>query len=158
MKKILKNFSKIQKGFSLAEVVVYVGIVSMVTVSMLGIIWQLVQMRTYSNSKAIVSTEARNVIQELIGQVRECDSFEVEDSTTLNVTKGADVYTYYLDSSTIFLDNGSDTVNLTTNQVSVESLSFTDWTSINSDNLLHVEFSLLRGEVNEDFQTSIHKR
>ncbi len=156
-KRILKKFID-SRGFSLNEITIYIGIIAVISVMIITIIVQLVQLKNRSTSIAIISTEASNFIEKLINDVRDCDEFILVNDTTLQVNKDSITKEYYLQDDKIYYTESGNTYPLTTNQINIAQLKFTDWTSVNSDNLLHIEVEIERGGINETFQTSVHKR
>lgn len=147
-----------QGGFTLSELTVYVAIFAVIVVILVATIVQLAQLKNRANSISIIATESSNFFEELIFDIRHCDSFVVVDEETLQVIDGESTKEYSLSSEIIYMTNATDTYEITTNQVRVENLKFADWTSVNSSNLVHVEISLRRGAISENFQTSIHQR
>lgn len=158
MKTFLRRSLKLQKGITLTETVIYMGIISILGVSIISIALQLIKLKTTADSIGIISSEVTNLFEKLSTDVRNCDSFTVVDGSTLEVVKDGDTSQYFLQDEKVVFNDGTEDFLVTTNLVQVTELTFTDWTSINSDNLLHIEIYLHRGERGEHFQTSIHKR
>lgn len=157
----MKKFKQIitqNKGVTLVEVVIYIGIVSVISAGLISIILQLVQLKTRADSIGFISSEVTNFFEKLTLDVRNCDSFVVMDSTTLQVTKDGSPSQYFLQNSKIFYNDGVNEYQLTSNLIQVTSLNFVDWTSTSSSNLLHVEIDLERGGINDQFQISVQKR
>ena len=157
---MFRKLFKQQKGITLTEVVVYIGIISIVVVSIVSIVVQLIQLKASADSMGVMNNEITNLFEKLITDVRNCDSFAVDpiDSSILRVTTDGSTNTYSLQNSKVILNDGLDNFQITSNLVLIDSLTFSDWTSTSSDNLLHLEVEISRGGVSEDFQTSIHKR
>lgn len=153
----LKSF-KNQEGTTLIEVVIYIGVIAIIFLSIISLIVQLVQLKMRADSLSAISSEASNFFEKVVLDMRNCDSFLVVDSSTLQVTKSGVTSTYHLSNSKVYINDGVDDSQLTSNLVEITNLTFVDWTSTNSDNLVHAEVSLSRGGISETFQTSIHKR
>ena len=156
--RILKSIIKNNKGITLTETIIYISIVSVVTIILINIMVQFIQLKNNSSSISICSTEVSNVFDKLIYDVRNCGSFSIVNETTLDIVNGGITSRYTLQNGQIAFNNGTNSYFLTTNQVIIQNLKFIDWTSVNSDNLLHIELQIKRGKINENFQTTIHKR
>lgn len=156
-KQLLYNL-KNQLGVTLTEIVIYIGILSVVSVGIISIITQLITMKHTSDSYGIITSEVNNVFEKMIYDVKNADSFTVADSHTLQVTHESATDEYRLSGGSIVFVDASGSYPLTTNQIQVEDVIFSDWTSTNSDSLLHVELILKRGSISENFQTSVHVR
>jgi len=157
MRKILRTIVK-QQGVTLIEIVIYIGVLSVVAVGIISIISQLITLKHNSDSYGIITSEVSNVFEKFLYDTREADNFTVVDNHTLRITKDALTTEYRLESDAIVFIDGGNSYAMTTNMVIVEDVTFSDWTSINSDNLLHIELILKRGSISETFQTSIHVR
>lgn len=154
---VIKLLKK-ESGLTYTETIIYVGIVAIVVVTIVSILVQLVNMKTRADTFSAISSETTNFFEKIITDVRNSDSFTVENSTTLTLTKEATTYQYFLQDNQIYFNDGIDSYALTSTLINVDNLTFSDWTSPNSANLLHVQLELERGGINEEFQTSIHKR
>jgi hypothetical protein len=131
---------------------------SVVAVGIISIAVELVKLKTNANSLSMISTEASKFLDKLFYDIRECDNFEVIDETTLDITKGGATQRFYLENSKVYVNDGESITQITSNLTNISQLTFEDWTSVNSDNLVHIEVEFERGNIHEQFQTSIHKR
>lgn len=157
MKKI-RRLLKSSKGITLTESIIYIAVISIVTVVLISIIIQIVQVKTRANSMSMISSEVSNFFDRVLYDIRNADSFTVADTQTLEIEKEGIVSTYSLQTGDIILNKEGVDYIIITNQVSVDFLEFADWTSVNSDNLLHIHITLSRGGLDESFQTTVHKR
>jgi len=156
--KILTKIFRGRKGFTFTEVIIYIGIISIISVMVVSLIVQLVQLKHRASSMSIISSEASNLFEKIINDVRNCDDFILVDDSTLQVVKDTTTIEFRLQDTNIFVTEAENSYQLTTNQVKITQLNFIDWTSVNSDDLLHIDVEIERGGINEKFQTSIHKR
>jgi hypothetical protein len=154
----IKKIQINQKGLSLVETIIYILIVSLVVGTILSILVQLVQLKTQADSMSIISQEVTNVFDKMINDIHNCDSFSVVNNSTLRVVKDGSTIEYSLSNAKVHVLEGGGDYYLTSNLVSVSQLSFVDWTSVNSDNLIHIELTLTRGKLSENFRTSVQKR
>jgi type II secretory pathway pseudopilin PulG len=153
----LKVFKK-QKGITLTETIIYIAIIATVVVGIVSISMQLIQLKTRADSLSIISGEVTKFFEKIIYDFRSCDDFEVVDETTLDITTDGVTIRYYLQDSRIYVNEDGSNYGLTSNLARISNLEFVDWTSVNSDNLIHIEIEFERGGINEQFQTSIHQR
>lgn len=147
-----------QKGITLTETVLYIGIISIIIVSVLSIATQLINMKVQADSMTIMTSEVTNVFEKVVSDVRGCDSFMVDENGHLIIERGIETHEYYLSDNTVYFNDGTELHELTSNQVPFTQLTFTDWTSVNSASLLHIEMEVERGAIVETFQTSVHNR
>lgn len=154
---IYKLFKK-EKGATLIETVVYIGLVSIVFTGMIWIAFQFVSIKQRASAISIISSETNSLFERIIRDVRDGSSFTVLDDTTLQVVKDGVTYEYTLQDWQVYVNDGENNHQVTTSQTKVTSLTFTDWTSVTSDSFLHITISIQRGDLSETFQTSVHKR
>lgn len=154
IKKILKK----QKGFTLIEMVIYVGVASIVIVGIVSIVIEIVQVKAKADAYSFMSNEVANIFETMLYDVRHGDTFTVIDSSTLEIEKDGNTKQFYLQDGRVWAFEEGVAYELSSNLLTVTELQFTNWTSINSDNLLHVSLTAQKGEVDETFQTSIHQR
>lgn len=153
MRKLIKN----NKGMTLVEISIYIAIFAIVGILMIGILAQLIQMKAQAEAESIISDEASNFFEKLLYDIRNCDSFTVVDANNLTVVTDAVTSGYALSNGQIEITSGT-TEKVTSRYIAVTDLTFADWTTPNSESLLHVEINLQKGNYNEKFQTSIKKR
>lgn len=154
MKKQILN----EKGMSLTEIIVYVGVFSLLVVGFVAFMVQLINVRSDSSNYNTISNEASNILEQIIYEVRHSDSFNVVSTQRLEVDNGGNIMTYYLEDSIIKVSDGVDINNLSSDKVKITNLEFKDLTSINSSDLLKISFTIEKGEISEDYQTAVHKR
>lgn len=161
---MVKNIKTITKtirgqiGFTFTEIIIYIGVISIISVMVVSLIVQLVQLKHRASSMSIISSEASNLFEKIINDMRNCDDFILVDDSTLQVVQDTTTIEFRLQDTNVFVTEGENSYQLTTNQVKITQLHFIDWTSVNSDDLLHIEVEIERGGINEKFQTSVHKR
>ena len=152
------NLYKAQSGVTLIETVIYIGIVSIVVVGIISVVIQLVTLKSRADAYSLISAEASNVFEKMINDVRDGDSFRLIDQHTLEVTNDAEIKEIYFQDNRVWVFEDGVEYELTSNLVKVNNLTFADWTSTNSDALIHVILEVQKGDVNETFQTGIHQR
>ncbi len=158
MKKFSHRKVHSESGITLVEVIIYVAVFTITIVGLLSILSQIIKLKSSANSYSVISSEASLVLEQIIQDMRKCDSFRVNDLSTLQINIGSSEKEYTLNESSVILIENLEEYRLTTDQVKVKSLEFYDWTSINSDNIIHIKITLEKGGISENFQTSVHKR
>jgi len=157
----MRKFTRVlyeQQAVTLVEMIIYIGILSVVLVGLVSIMMQLINLKVQADTFGMISSEATNAYEHIIHDIHDSDSFTVVSPAELNIQKGATTKIYTLQEGQIYLNDGEDVVPITSSLVNVSQLTFVDWTSPNSDSLLRVEVTFERGGISEDFQTSIHSR
>lgn len=149
---------KQQSGATLIEMVIYISVISVILTGIVSITLQLIQLKTRADTYGILSSEATNIFEHIARDVKDCDSFSVTDSTKVEIVKDGVTKEYRFEDSRVIIYEGLSSTPITSNLATVTDLIFIDWTSTNSDNLIHIEIELSRGGINERFQTSMHKR
>ncbi|MBN2015363.1 hypothetical protein JW766_00850 [Candidatus Dojkabacteria bacterium] len=157
-RKLFKRILGSCKGITLTETIVYIGLLSIIAVGVISIAMQLVQLRTNASSLSLISSETTKLLDRIVFEVRDCDDFTVIDDTTLEITKDGSITEYYLQDGKIYADEDGDVYQVSSNLVNISQVKYSDWTSINSDNLVHIEVEISRGNLHEQFQVSAHKR
>lgn len=158
MKKRILDTIRDQKGVTLIEVVIYISVLSVVSVGIISIISQLITMKHTSDSYGIIVSEVNNVFEKIIYDIKESDMVSVVDNHTIQVTHNGETNEFRLENNSIVFVDDTGSYQLTTNLVQVEDVTFEDWTSTNSDDLIHIDLILKRGSISETFQTGIHIR
>ena len=154
----MKKFITNQNGISLTEIVVYVGVFSMLVVGLVAFIVQFINVRSDSSNYSTISNEASNILEQIIYDVRHSDGFNVLDEQTLEVQKEGNTVNYYLEDSIIKINDGDEVNNLSSTKVKIKELLFQNLTSVNSRDLLKINFTIEKGDISEEYQTATHKR
>ncbi|MBU0975887.1 MAG: type II secretion system protein [Patescibacteria group bacterium] len=156
--KSFRTILKKEKGFTLTETIVYVAILGIVMSGIIMIVVQLIKMKTTADSLSIIGNEATNLFEKMGYDIKNADSFNVVDTSTIQIIRDGTTYQYSLEGTEIMLGDGFDTFPVTTNMIKVTGLNIIDWTTVNSDNLVHIEVQFSRGNLVENFETNLHKR
>ncbi|MDD3647139.1 MAG: prepilin-type N-terminal cleavage/methylation domain-containing protein [Candidatus Dojkabacteria bacterium] len=149
---------KRESGFTLSETVVYIAVLGIVMSGIVMIVVQMIKMKTTSDTMRIMNNEITNLYEKIGYDIKNAESFEVTESTSLSITKDGSEYRYYLDGTKVLLDDGDDIHTITSNMVVVAGLEIADWTTVNSDSLIHIRIQLSRGNFSEIYETNFHKR
>lgn len=124
---MLKQNYKLTKGFTLIETLIYVGIFSVVALSLTGILWNTLRVNSNQQAANEVDENLRYIMSVLGEKVRSSTVVDTATSSTL-VLKNASYedITFSVTSDVLYLQEGSGaSVALTSNKVKVDSLNFT---------------------------------
>ncbi len=152
-KKLLRD-----KGFTLIEVVLYIAIISILISGVIFLAVQLIMLKSNADSMNLISSESNKLIESILYDVRNCDSINVIDSSTLELTTGSDTRKYYISEGQIYIDENESSYDFSSNLVNYIDFTVVDWTSVQSSNIVHIDFEIERGTLSEKFQISAHKR
>lgn len=158
------HFLKQQQGFSIIEMMLYMGILAI----MLGVLSTLftsaVQMQLQSDSTSSVEQTGNYLLQRLIYDIHNADSITTPatlggSDDTLVITNGSTTYTYTLDS------NGNLTINdvpLNDFDTTISNLSFTRLgNDLSDDNDIQIQFTVTSkvkspsGTETKDYKTTV---
>lgn len=145
-----------QKGFTLLELIVYIGIASMVLIMALGTGINLIKSKTHIQSKQEVYSNARNIMYEFQLQIHNAEDMNIGASTlTLNLPgDGTDViFDTYTKEVTVggqsvtinklrMKEGNSEYVDLTTDDVDVVNILFEDRTRSAENQNVKIELTL----------------
>lgn len=154
MRQMINN----QKGVTYTEIIIYIGIVALVSSGIIALIAQLVTLKTNADSYSMITKEVSNVFEKVLYEVRNCDTFSVAEEGELTITCSGEDHVYALEDGKVTITIDGISSQLTSNLVEVISLEFVDWTSVNSADILHIEMDVSRGAIQESFQTSTNNR
>lgn len=121
-----------QKGFTLIELVIYMGLMSIVVGLFAGILVTIVRIQTQQVSSRQVASELNFIMNTITRDVRDSQALSIT-STTLSITTNLASTTptiITLDDGAVAKKEGSNaTSTLSTSRVVVDELSFTELSS-----------------------------
>lgn len=122
-----KNFNmKNLKGFTLIETLIYVGIFSIVALSLTGILWNTLRVNSNQQAANEVDENLRYIMSVLGEKVRSSTMVDTATSSTLVLKNSSyEDITFSVTGGALYLQEGSAApVLLTSNKVMVDSLTF----------------------------------
>lgn len=175
MKKIY-SLIKQQRGITLVELLLYMGIFSILLMVLVELFGTIVNVNLEAQSTSAVSQDGRFILNRITYDVRQAKTFTQPASagasgTVLQfTTSGGTTYKYWLSGNNLMLDNLTVSPN-TSDQLNsvgttVSNLSFTrvQTTGTSGKNTITVSFTLTsttrdqKGYQTENFQTTIGMR
>lgn len=122
MKKILK----IQRGFSLVEILVYMGLFAILLIPLLQLFSSTIAVRLESEATSAVAQDGRYIIARLTYDIHRANSITVPDPATLQISGTGFAYTYSVDGGkNLSLNDGATSYVLNSEGTSIPQISFT---------------------------------
>lgn len=169
---ILKNFTQItkkQEGFTLIELVLYMGLLTILIGVLSSIFSSIVDVQLQSTATSSVDQDGRYLLSKLLTDVHSASAIVTpanpgDVSSTMQITANSINYTYSLDNN-----NNLQVVNSSTGEVNVlnsfetfvSSLSFTRVGSGGSNDTIRVAYTLTSrttkrsGQETKSYQTTL---
>ncbi|MFQ5492588.1 MAG: type II secretion system protein J [Candidatus Dojkabacteria bacterium] len=139
-----------RKAFTLVEIILYVGLVSMLLVVVAGFLTSVLQSRERSETVSEVDSQGVKVMQDIIQTVRNAQAInsptQGNSAATLSldvVDGGADPTVYDLSGGALTItEGGGAVVDLTSGRVTASGLVFENLTRPGTDGIVRIEFTL----------------
>ena len=118
--------NKSEKGFTLIETLIYVGIFSIVALSLTGILWNTLRVNSNQQAANEVDENLRYIMSVLGEKVRSSTMVDTATSSTLVLKNSSyEDITFSVTGGALYLqEGGALSVALTSNKVTVDSLTF----------------------------------
>lgn len=137
---------KRQRGTTLVELILYIALISIFMGGAITFAWDIIYSRVKSNTQRIVSQNLRLVSERLSYELRNATSVSIPNATTLtltNSTPSRSPTTFLLSGGRIAIVYGStcpappetDACFLTSNELTISNLTFTDTSASGSTNV-----------------------
>lgn len=150
------NLNKTKKAFTLVEIILYIGLVSIMLLVITSFFGVMIQSRLRNQAIADVNEQGVQVMQIILQTVRNATAINAptpgnsETSLSVNVNgAGLSPSVFSLNSGAIQITEGAGSaVTLSSNRVILTSLTFTNLTRSGTPGAVRVQFTLSR--VNPD--------
>ncbi len=146
----IQKFYKIKKGFTLIELLFYVTLIGVVLASMMVFLWNIVWGGIKETAYQEVQQNARFVLLKMIQETKKATGIispaypgDVSNSLTLSMADGSDT-TFSLTEDKLRIIQGSPPVSfyLTSNEVKISKLKFTNLSYSNTPGAVRVEITI----------------
>lgn len=128
MKKIKKTLS--QKGFTLIELILYIALVSIFITGAIFFAWDVVYGREKAFQQQIVEQNTRSALARVAYEIRHAEDIQSVPADQIVLDNDGSTTTIALSEGTVQITTGdAGPYDLTSNQVEVTALSFTDLSS-----------------------------
>ncbi|HUC01492.1 MAG TPA: prepilin-type N-terminal cleavage/methylation domain-containing protein [Candidatus Paceibacterota bacterium] len=157
-----------KRGFTLVEMLIAIGLFTIIVVSLIAILTVVVQVQVRSSSAAAVDQESQFLLQKLQYYIGTASIVDIVTSTPTSTLKlqvassSLDPTYITLASGTVYLQQASGTLQaLTSNRVTVSNLSFTRQSNPPGHDLVSISYAMSYNTVNvkqafsQLFQTAI---
>lgn len=139
-----------KKGFTLMELLLYVGIASIMLFIISLLLSTLLQSRIKNQSIIEVEQQGQFVIQQITQALRNGKEvsnpqFQEEDASLSLITYSVDESPtlFYIDEGIIYIKEGSDeAIPLTNSRIQASNLSFSNLTHVDSPEFIRISFTL----------------
>lgn len=140
-------YMKIQRGFTFIELILYIGIVSIVLTALVGFAWDVIGGSVKSGAQQEVFSQARFVSEKIKYEIRNASGITSVGTTSISLTNFAPDTTTVIDLSggkMTINKNGAGAVNLNSNDTAITcpgapAACFTSYTSTDNKTK-HVQF------------------
>ncbi len=120
---------KKQKGFTLVEMLIYIGLLSLLLVVMVDLFASSLDVQLESQATAGVDMDAKFILSRLTSDIRKADTIvtptlESTPSGTLTVTRGGITQTYATQSGVLVYTASGNTSSLNSFETTIKNISF----------------------------------
>lgn len=154
---------KLQKGFTLIELIIVSVIGMVVLASVLRIAGGLNTTEHISRKLNEIHLEKDNILITLDHEIRWADEVKVTGGNNIHINKGADMVQYKLEGDKLIRQQGPDKREINSDKVIIESFEVNDYSAITDYALVDIKFTLSHintepTKVTVDVDTSIAQR
>lgn len=144
------------KAFTLIEVLLYVALISIFTLVLASFWGSVNEINARNKAMSAVNTEAAFILNTISRSIRTASAINTptagNSSSTLSLVKSANPTVFSINNGVLFIQEGANpTVQLSSNQVYVNSLSFTNVTNTGTAGAVRIQLEL--AYVNESGKT-----
>jgi type II secretory pathway pseudopilin PulG len=161
------NSAKDSAGFTLVELLMYIGIFSILTISLFQLFTLIVDTQKESESGSSVFLDGQYILNRFKYDVNRANSANISQvgvgTSSAQFSIGSQIFTYYLSDGDLILDTSSETASLNSIDSDVSSLNFlkvSDSKGKNQDTIT-ISFTLTSniikrgGPKTENFKTTV---
>lgn len=132
----MRNKRTLITGFTLVELIIYIALISVFITSSIYFAWDVIYGREKANQEQVVAQSARIALEKIAKEIRSAKDVQSISPGQLVLDKGGSTTAIELSSGVIRISpSGLGPYNLTSNQVRVTDLSFTDLSTSNAKSL-----------------------
>lgn len=156
-KKLIKN----QKGFTLIEVLIYIAVSSVLFITVISFVRNMLMVRNKVTILSKVQQNARYAMTRMVKEIRYAEDLIVIDQNTLRLSvsdTSRDPVIFDLQGGILYMKEGTgDFYAITGNDVKVGSVLFEDRTTPNSANIVKITLTVSHPDVSlsQDSQATI---
>ena len=162
----IRNF---KKGFTLVELLIYIGMLSILLTVLTQIFGSILDAQLEGEATSSVQQDGRFILSRLTYDIRRTNNIVVPavlgtQSTSLQLTIGGVNYTYAINSGNLELTNNLGANNLNSGDATVSNLNFTRLGNTGGKNTIQITYTVTskvvrpKGQEIKNFQTTIGVR
>lgn len=141
------NQVKIVKGFTLVELLLYMGLLSIILVVLTNIFTAIIDMQIGSQAMSNVAQDGRYVYSRLIYDINTADSVQEplalgSTSAILTLTKSGTQYSYLLSSGNLVMSDSTAAATLNGYGTTISDLSFQRIGNVNGKHTFRINFKI----------------
>lgn len=134
---------KIRTGFTLVELLVVMGIMSILIVILSEVFGAILTMKLRSEATTAVAQDSRYLLSRLSYDISRASQINSTTGSTLSLTIDGDTYLYQLDGTTMTLSiNGSSPQSLSGTLTLIDSLTFTRLADLGSTESVQIVLNM----------------
>ncbi len=134
------------RGFTLVELLIYIGLLGMFLVVLLDIFVMTLNTKLESESSSALAQDSRYVLSKLNYEIMNADSIEIPASgttgTTLRIVNSGTAKTFASSSGSLVLTAGGQTLSLTGLDTNLIGLSFQNTSAVGGKPTIKFSFTL----------------
>lgn len=142
---MMRNW-KLHKGFSLVEILVYMGLMSIFLLVLLSIFTDTLNTKLASESTSALDQDSRYILSRLTYDINNADSIVApatgSSGTTLSIVKDGVSMTYSSSSGNFVLTSAGTTMNLNSLDTSLDNLNFQNVGAPGAKSMMQVSYTL----------------
>jgi type II secretory pathway pseudopilin PulG len=145
----LKQKRSTQQGFSLIEIILYVAILTIILSGMITFAWDVIYGQEKALAQQTVQQAGRLALERISYEIRQAEAVTLVSASEISLNTDAGTKTILLNAGSVTLDG----VALTSDQITVNDLTFTDYSQGGSDHI-SIEIEIASDNQNPQFAAS----
>jgi hypothetical protein len=121
----MRKIKKITKAYTLVEIVLYFGLMSMFLLVLVYIFTSSLSIKLESESSSAIVSDANYILSRVSYDLNNADSVTVPEATTLQFTKNLTTYSYSLNNGNLVLTEGGVSAKLNGEDTGIDNIAFT---------------------------------
>ena len=150
------NYKNKQKGFTMVEILIYIGVAIIVLGAIAGVVAMLIQSKDKSQAIAEVEQQGVQIMNTITQSIRNAEAINSPgtgasaSSLSLDVVNVGDDPTVFAESSGVLqMTEGATTSNITSSWVTISSLNFQNISRASTPGVIRISFTLTTGGSNK---------
>lgn len=167
MKKLIHNSefriqnSKKRGGFTLVELLIYMGILSILMYVLSDILFSIINVQLSTQSNSLVTQDGRYIYTRLTYDINRAQSVSQpanlgDSATSIQLVVNATNYSYSLNSGALQISDGSGTYVLNSPDTTISNLRFDRIGNVNGKHTFQINFTITsKAQVNSRYDSQV---